>query len=298
MFPTVTGTIAKRTAKALAAVSLMAMLVVGLVAGPSFVTLASASLPVITPGARADQAPVELKGVDLAQNLGDQLPLDLEFTDSTGKQVRLGDLFGERPVVLAMVYYECPMLCTLVLNGLTKTMRTMTFSAGEQFDVIAVSIDPGETSELAANKKKVYQDSYGRPGTEDGWHFLVGNEASIAELAEAVGFSFQYIPETGDYAHAAALTVATPSGLIARYFYGIEFAPRDLRLGFIEAANGKIGNAIDKLLLYCYRYDPKSGSYSAYAMAMVRVGGVITLLALVGFITVSRLAERRSARKS
>lgn len=255
---------------------------------------AQASLPTQQPGARADQAPVALKEVDLSQNLGEQLPLDLEFTNSKGEKLALGDLFGERPVVLAMVYYECPMLCTLVLNGLTKTMRAMTFSAGEQFDVIAVSIDPSETPELAAKKKNVYLESYGRPESADAWNFLVGDEASIAKLADAIGFGFEYIPETGDYAHAAALTVATPQGKIARYFYGIEFYPRDLRLAFIEAANGKIGNAVDKLLLYCYRYDPKSGSYSAYAMAMVRVGGLATMLLLGAFIALSRLAERRS----
>ncbi len=255
---------------------------------------AAASLPTSVPGATADQAPAELEGVTLKQNLGADLPLDLHFTDSEGHDVRLGDLFGKRPVIVAMVYYECPMLCTLVLNGLTKTMRAMTFNAGEEFDVIAVSIDPDETPELAARKKETYLASYGRPGTDDGWHFLVGDQAAIDTLAEAIGFGFERIEETGEYAHAAALTLATPGGKIARYFYGIEFAPRDLRLGVIEAADEKIGNAIDTLLLYCYRYDPDSGTYSAYAMAMVRLGGVATLLALGGFITLARLSERRS----
>ena len=240
--------------------------------------------------------PDALRGIGIDQRLGESVPLDLTFRDEAGEMVRLGSYFGARPVVLALVYYECPMLCTLVLNGLVSSLKALSFDAGREFDVVAVSFDPDETPELAAAKKETYLDSYRRPNAAEGFHFLTGDEESIRRLAAAVGFRYRYDPASDEFAHAAGITVLTPSGVIARYFYGVEYAPRDLRLGLIEAADEKIGSHVDQLMLFCFRYDPATGRYSAAVLNLVRLGGILTVLAFAGFVIVARSRESKSGR--
>jgi protein SCO1/2 len=201
--------------------------------------------------------------------------------------VTLGSLFGHRPVVLALVYYECPMLCTEVLNGLVSALQTISFNAGNEFDIVVVSFDPGETPALAAQKKALYVKRYGRPGAETGMHFLTGREDAIHALTSAVGFKYQYDPSTDQFAHTAVLTVLTPAGRVSRYLYGIEYQPRNLRLALVEAADGKIGTPVDKALLYCYHYDPETGKYGLAIMNLVRLGGIMTVAAAVSFIVLN-----------
>jgi protein SCO1 len=210
--------------------------------------------------------------------------------------VRLGEYFGKRPVVLALVYYECPMLCTQVLNGAVSALSVLKFDVGKEYDVIAVSINPKETPGLAAQKKQAYVERYKRPGTADGWHFLTGREENIQRLAAAVGFRYAFDEEIQQYAHGAAIEILTPQGVIAKYFYGIEFSPRDIRFGLIEASDERIGTAIDTALMLCYHYDPTTGKYGAVAVDAIRIGGVATLLALVSFVVVSLRRERASSR--
>lgn len=246
----------------------------------------------------ADVRPPALREVGIDQRLGERVPLDAAFTDDEGRAVTLGDYFkGEKPVVLVMTYFECPMLCTLVLNGLTKTLKTMSFEPGKEFDVVAVSFDPKDTPETAAKKKAVYLKDYGREATAAGWHFLTGDPSAIERVATAVGFRYRWVPEEKQFAHAAAVMVATPDGRLSHYFYGVEYAPRDLRLGLVEAADHKIGSAVDVLLLFCYQYDPATGKYGAIALNLVRAGGVATVLAIGLFMTVmfrrEAVAERR-----
>ncbi|HYC56793.1 MAG TPA: SCO family protein [Candidatus Binatia bacterium] len=246
----------------------------------------------------SSEAPASLQGVDFQQRLGEQLPLQTRFVDENGNDVMLGDFFGSKPVVLVMAYYECPMLCTLVLNGTVKAMRPMSFTAGEEFEVVVISIDPTETPELARKKKDVYLDSYERRGNGQGWHFLTGTEESIRAVADAAGYSYRYLPQTGDYAHAAGIVVVTPQGRLARYLYGIEYSSRDLRLALVEAAEEKIGNLVDALMLFCFRYDAAIGKYSTEALAAVRLGGVATVAGLLGFILLSRAREKRTPSRS
>ena len=219
------------------------------------------------------------------------MPLDLTFRDETGQPVTLGQYFGSKPVILALVYYECPMLCTLTLNGLVSALKAVSFDVGNQFNVVTVSFNPAETPNLAAAKKETYLKSYGRAGADAGWHFLTGDAANIKRLVDAVGFRYRYVPEQKQFAHAAGITVLTPSGKIARYFFGVEFAPRDLRLGLVEAANEKIGSPVDQLLLYCFHYDPVTGKYGAVVMNIIRLGGVVTVLALGGAVLIMRRRE-------
>jgi protein SCO1/2 len=246
----------------------------------------------------ADVRPPALREVGIDQRLGERVPLDAAFHDDRGRKVTLGDYFrSEKPVVLVMTYFECPMLCTLVLNGLTKTLKTMSFEPGKEFDVVAVSFDPRDTPESAAKKKAVYLKDYGREATAAGWHFLTGDQAAIERVATAVGFRYRWVPEEKQFAHAAAIMVATPDGRLSHYFYGVDYAPRDLRLGLVEAADHRIGSAVDALLLFCYQYDPATGKYGAIALNMVRAGGVATVLAIGLFMTVmfrrEAVAERR-----
>jgi protein SCO1/2 len=234
--------------------------------------------------------------VGIDQKLGAALPLDLPFRDDQGRDVRLGDCFGGKPVVLALVYYECPMLCTLVLNGLVSGLDVVSLTAGSDFDVVAVSIDPDETPGLAAAKKREYVARYGRAGSDRGWHFLTGSEAAIRDLAAAAGFRYRYDAATGQYAHAAGIMVATPEGKLARYFYGVEYPPRDLRLGLVEASAGRIGTVVDQLLLFCYQYDPATGTYGAAAFGLLRAGGALTVLALGAYLAAMWRREVRRAR--
>jgi protein SCO1/2 len=231
--------------------------------------------------------PNALSHVGLDQKLDQQLPLDLVFRDESGQEVKLGQYFGQKPVILALVYYDCPMLCTQILNGMVTSFRVLPFQVGKEFDVVTVSFDPRETSALAATKKKVYVNYLPekmRPAATNGWHFLTGDQANISKLTEAVGFRYYYDEATKQFAHASGIMVATPHGKLSRYFYGIEYAPRDLRLGLIESSANKIGSPADQLLLYCYHYDPATGKYGAAVMKIMRIAGVITVLAIVAML--------------
>jgi protein SCO1/2 len=238
-----------------------------------------------------------LNQVGFDQRLQAQVPLDLPFRDETGKDVRLGDYLGARPVILTLNYFECPNLCTLVLTGLADGLRSMTLAMGREFDVVSVSIDPREQPELAAAKKATYLERYGQPGGEAGWHFLTGQQASITRLTQAVGFRYAYDAQQNQFAHPAGIVILTPQGKVARYFYGIEFAPRDLRLGLVEASAGQIGTPIDQVLLRCYHYDPVAGRYTITIENIMRLISVVTAL-LVGstLLALFRRERRRLVR--
>jgi len=250
---------------------------------------ASASVALAQP---AQEKPAALREVGYDQRLGEQVPLDLTFRDEAGRPVSLRSLFRGRAVVLSLVYYECPMLCTLTLNGLGSALSILTFDVGKDFDVVTVSFEPKETAALAAAKKKTYLARYRRPGAEEGWHFLTGDAPAVAALTSAVGFRYAWDAETRQYAHPAGLVILTPDGRIARYMYGVEYAPRDLRLALVEASQRRIGNPVDTVLLYCYRYDPMRGRYAASVLRLVRLGGVVTVLGLAAFVLVSLRRER------
>src|ERR1044071_8682045 len=257
-------------------------------------------LVVFTPSFLEAQTPASIiRDVRFEQRLNEQVPLDTTFRDERDQAVTLGSYFGKRPVILALVYYNCPMLCTMVLNGLTETLIEEKFNVGEQFEVVTLSIDPHETAALAQQKKSMYLTRYGRSGASAGWHFLTGDEQNIARVAAAVGFRYRFDPATGQFAHPSGILVLTPQGKIARYFYGIEYAALDVRLGLIEAAQERIGSPVDQVLLLCYHYDPKSGKYSSLAMGTVRVGGVLTLLGLGSlFFVLWRGSKRKSTLNS
>jgi protein SCO1/2 len=238
-------------------------------------------------GAPSNQAPAPLNRVDFQQRLNEQLPLDLPFKDETGKVVKLGDYFGKKPVILTFVYYECPMLCTQVLNGLESALRVLNESVGKEFDVVTVSFDPSETPVLAAGKKNAYLERYKREGAERGWHFLTGEQASIDALTKAAGFSYTWDEQSQQFAHASGIIVVTPAGKLARYFLGIDYSPRDVKFALMESASERIGSLADQVLLYCYHYNPATGNYGFVAMRAVRLGGAVTLMALVGFVFVS-----------
>jgi protein SCO1 len=236
--------------------------------------------------AHNDDRPLALRGVTLDQKLGEQVPLELRFRDETGRTVSLSDYFGKRPVILTLVYLKCQDLCPLVLDGMVRTLRALSFTAGNQFEVLTVSFDPHDTSALAAAKKNDLIKQYSRSQATNGWHFLTGDRSSIEGLTEAVGFRFNYDSNNGRYGHATGIMLLTPRGKIARYFYGIEFSPRDLRLGLIEAATEKIGSPIDQLLLFCYHYDPTTGKYGLLITRVIRLAGIVTVLALGTFLVV------------
>jgi len=251
------------------------------------------SLPLAAQTTTPDARPPILRDVAIEQHLDQPLPLDLPFLDEAGRTVRLRDYFGKRPVVLVLAYYNCPMLCTEVLNGLSSAMRVLTFDAGRDFEVVTVSFDPADKPSDARAKKEPYVARYGRPTGAAGWHFLTGSPASIAGLTGSVGFRYTRDEKTGQFAHASAIYVATPDGRLSRYFFGIEYAPRDLRLALVEASEGKIGTPVDQLLLYCYHYDPAAGRYGAVVMNMVRVAGIAAVLVLATFLTLMWRRDRR-----
>ena len=254
----------------------------------------------LTPDDAGDPAkakPGLLKKVGIDQRLNHQVPLDLKFTDETGREVPLGEFFGKRPVVFALVYYECPMLCTQVLNGLVSALGVLNFDAGREFDVVAVSINPKETPALAAEKKRAYLERYKRPQTASGWHFLTGKEENIQRLAASVGFRYAFDEEIQQYAHGAGIEVLTPRGVISKYFYGIEYSARDIKFGIMEASEEHIGSPIDEALLLCYHYDPTTGKYGAAAIGAVRIGAVATVLAFLTFLFVSLRKERAQERR-
>ena len=234
----------------------------------------------------ANVRPPGLKNVGIQQTLNHPIPPDLMFVDDLGRSVRLGDYFGKRPIILNLVYYNCPMMCGEVLSGLEHSLRMMKLDVGKDFDVITASFDPSETPEMAAKKKSEFLRRYNRAGAEQGWHFLVGKPEAVNALTKAAGFEYQYDEKTKQFAHATAIMVLTPEGKIAQYYYGVEYPPKDLRLGLVEAGAGRIGNVVDQLLLYCYHYDPEQGKYSATIMRVLRLAGVATMLFLGTFIFV------------
>ncbi len=254
------------------------------------------ALGVLVAGPLQAQTPISkvYDQVGIDQRLNENIPLDLQFKDESGATVRLADYFGKKPVVLSLVYYQCPMLCTEVLNGMAEAFRSLKFTAGKEFTVVTVSINPRETPELAAQKKDLYLRQYGRPGADAGWHFLTGDEPSIERLAQAVGFHYLYDSASDQYAHATGIMVLTPEGKLARYFYGIEYEPKDLRFALMEASKNAIGSPVDKLLLLCYHYDPMTGKYGLVISNIFRAGGALTVLALGAFITVMLRRERRA----
>ena len=227
--------------------------------------------------------PPALKEVGIEQKLGAQMPLDVELKDENGKAVKLGDYFNTgRPVIIAFVYYECPMLCNQVLNGLTGSLKGINLDAGKDFDVVAISFDARENDkgDLAKNKKASYVERYGRAGSEKGWHFLTGTQESIDKATSAAGFSFKWDEKSGQFAHAAGVMVATPDGKLSRYFYGIDYSPKDLKFGLMESSASKVGNPAEQLLLYCYHYDPATGKYGLAILRVMRLGGVLTLIGM------------------
>ena len=230
-----------------------------------------------SPAPPAAEALKILSDVGFDQHLGDTVPLDAVFRDESGRAVKLGDYFGRRPVVLALAYYECPMLCTVTLNGLASALDVLAFEPGRDFEVVTVSFEPKETPALAAAKKAAYLRRYKRPGAPAAWHFLTGEAAPIRRLTDAVGFKYAWDERTRQYAHASGVMVLTRDGRLARYLYGVEYAPKDLRFAIVEASQGRILSPVDRLLLYCYHYDPTLGRYGRSVMALLRVAGVLTL---------------------
>ena len=268
------ATISKRT--------LLATLVAGLMALPCFgqgMTKGIMSPP-------ANVRPPGLQNVGIEQHLDEQIPADLSFRDETGKPVHLGDYFGKKPMILNLVYYNCPMLCGEVLSGLEGALRVLKFDVGKEFDVLTVSFDPRETPDMATRKKAEFLKRYGRAGAAEGWHFLTGPQESIDALTKAAGFQYQYDPKTGQFAHATAIMILTPEGKIAQYYYGVDYAPKDLRLGLIQASQNKIGTLADQVLLYCYHYDPTTGKYGAIISRVLKLAGIATLLGLGILMTV------------
>jgi protein SCO1/2 len=234
----------------------------------------------------------QLDQIGIDQRLDEQLPLDLTFYNESGRPVLLKEYFADKPVILTLVYYECPMLCTQVLNGLVRALKPLSLNPGEDFTLLTVSIDPGETPAMAQEKKEQYLYYYDREA-EDSWHFLTGNAPQIEQLAKAVGFRYEYDAELDQYMHASGIMVLTPQGKLARYFYGIDYTPKDLRLGLVEAADNKIGSPVDQLLLLCYQYDPITGKYGFAIMTTLRLAGIATVVVLGSFIIVMLRRERR-----
>lgn len=240
--------------------------------------------------------PPQLRGIDVEEHLGSTIPLDLEFTNDAGERVKLGQYFHQgKPVIVVLAYYNCPMLCTLVLNAVAESVKQLAWTPGNEFQMLTVSIDPLETSELAAAKKRNYLKYLNKHGAEDGWRFFVGEDASIHRLADALGFKYFYVEERKEFAHPAVAFILGEDGKISRYLYGIQFKERDMRLALVEASEGKVGNTVDRLLLYCFHYDPQAKSYVVFATNVMKLGGLLTMLILGTFVAV--LWKRESHRK-
>ncbi|HVH26255.1 MAG TPA: SCO family protein [Vicinamibacterales bacterium] len=248
------------------------------------------------PGMPASAVPALLRDIGFDQYLDQQLPLDVPLIDEAGGSVRLGTYFGERPVVLVFAYYECPMLCTQVINGLSRALGVLSLEPGRDFEIVTVSFDPRDTPAAAAAKKASYLERYRRPGAAAAWHFLTGEAASIERLTKAAGFRYAWDERTGQFAHPSGVIVLTPDGRLARYLFGIEYGPRDLRLALVEASAGRVGSAVDAILLYCYHYDPLTGRYGLLVRRVMRIAGAATVLALALFIVVMLRRERSGPR--
>lgn len=286
----------RRFRRAIARVGLVAATIVCSLTGSSTFGRTSEGIP-IDAQVPVDVVSPQLRDIGIDQNLNAQLPMDAVFTDDYGKTVKIGDLFGQRPAVLVMVYYECPMLCNMVLNDLLRTMNGMTaLTVGQDFDVITVSINPKETPELASKKKRAYMKEYGQRGTPQGWHFLTGTEENIKRVAETVGFRYRYDEVRKEYIHASGIMVVTTDGRLGRYFYGIDYSPKDLRLSLVEASNNKIGGFSEAVLLYCFHYDPTTGKYGMIVMNVLKLGAGGTLLALGTFVLIMFRRDRRNGR--
>jgi protein SCO1/2 len=249
------------------------------------------------PGIPASVVPKPLREVGFDQHLDEPIPLDITFVDEIGRTVHLGDYFGKRPVVLALVYYDCPMLCTQVLNSLTSTLGVLSLDPGKDFEIVTVSFDPREKSALAAAKKTTYLERYKRPGAAAGWHFLTGDEPSIKRLTSAVGFRYVWDDDLKQFAHPTGITVLTAEGRLSRYLFGVEYWPRDLRFALIDASAGKIGSPVEQVLLYCYHYDPEAGRYGFAIMRALRIAAAATVLALGAFIIVMVRVEKRAVSR-
>lgn len=285
---------AARPAPALGA----ALALAGLLAAP---LAAQPGRPAARPGAgetgpASTQLPAELQDVGFDQRLGEAVPLDLAFTDEVGRRVELGDYFGERPVILVPVYYDCPLLCPMILETLAGSLKALPFTAGEEMEVVAVSFDPEETPENARPRKESAMARYDRPEAAGGVHLLTGEAAAIDRFTEAVGFRYSFDEASGEFAHVAGLVVATPEGKISRYFFGLDYPSRDLRLALVEAAGGGIGTLTDRVLLFCFQYDPATGRYSSLTLNLIRLGAVVTLAVLGGGVLLMLRREKRAAR--
>jgi protein SCO1/2 len=252
------------------------------------------------PGPENDQ-PTVLQKVGIEQRLNEQLPLGLNFVDETGKSVQLGNYFGKHPAILALVYYQCPMLCSEELNGLTAALRMVHLTPGKDFDVVVVSIDPTEGPALAAAKKASYVKRYGKPETADGWHFLTGQQAQIDALTKAVGFGYVKIPgpdgKLNQFAHASSIQIVTPTGKLAQYYMGVEYSPKDLLLGLVESSSNKIGSPVANILTYCYHYDPATNTHSLVVARVMQVGGLVMVLGLGGFMLVMFRKDAHEAKE-
>jgi protein SCO1 len=249
------------------------------------------------PGMVASETPSQLADVSFAQRLDQELPLDAVFTDDEGRRVVLGEYFGRRPVILAFVYYECPMLCSQVMNGISSALKVLPFTPGSDFEVVLVSFDPRETAAEASARKRSHLAHWSAEDTAAGWHLLTGDEATIRRVTSAAGFTYRWDERSGQFAHVSGLLVATPDGRLSRYFYGVQFSPRELRMALVESGEGRIGSAIDELLLYCFHYDPAEGRYGMVIMNLLRLGGAITVLLLGGFIVLMRRRESRAVER-
>ena len=260
------------------------------------VVLAAPALPAFAQE-RSEPLPKALEGVGIDERLDAEIPLDLPFVDDRGQKVLLRDYFRpDRPVIVTLNYYECPMLCTLVLNGLVVALREMDFVPGREFDIVTVSIDPRETPTLAASKKRAYVGDLGKPSAAAGWHFLTGSPESIRGLADAVGFRYRFLEDQGEFAHGAAIYVATPGGRVSRILYGVQYEAKTLRLSLVEAAGGRIGTPLDRVLLYCYHYDSSTGTYAPAAVKIMRLGGALTAAILLAFLATWWMRDFRARR--
>jgi protein SCO1/2 len=274
----------------------MKSLGIALASGLLAAATAGAATPLTYPGRSSNEKPALLREIGFDQRLGAALPLDAPFLDETGAAVRLGNYFGKRPVVLTLVYFDCPMLCNISLNGLTSALDVLPFDPGREFELVSISFDPKETPAQAAAKKRVQLARYPRPFATSGWHFLTGSQESIDRVTKAVGFRYAWDAETRQYAHPAGTVVSTADGRVSRYLFGIEYSPKDLRFALMESGDGKIGGLVDQALLFCYQYNPHTGRYSAAIIGVIQVAAVLTVLALGVFISVMMRREKARAR--
>ena len=296
-----TQSAATRWTSVMARACVMAALGLTLLGGSSFRAVAQVSSPGEKQmGDVSDHLPKLLDKVTITQKLNQQLPLNAEFVDETGKAVHLGDYFGKRPAILALVYYNCPILCSEELKGLAGALEMVNFTPGKDFDVVVVSIDPAEKPELAAQQKRKYLKFYGKPETANGWHFLTGQKPAIDAISDAAGFGYVRMPgpdgKMTQFAHASSIEIVTPEGKMAQYYLGVEYSPKDLRLGLVEASDHKIGTPVDEILTYCYHYDPRQNTHSLVVARVVQLGGVFTVMGLGGFMAAMFRSDRKKSK--